>query len=135
MPKPPKTARPKKPPIRPAQKNEQIDHTIGLIQEKLIGRIVVAWSRLEGTMDDLIWQLLKLDLASGRIVTTRLDAVAKIKMLRDLGKIKLVIEAQFHKLSEVLDRIDILREDRNLITHGLWGRNARAASRSLCHCG
>jgi hypothetical protein len=121
MPKPPKILRRKKSHL-PPRKNDQLNLTIGLIQEKLIGRVVVAWSRLERVMEEFIWVLLKLDIESGRIVTTRLDAVAKIKMLRQLGEIELE-EVHFHKLSPILDHIDIMREDRNFIVHGVWGRN------------
>jgi hypothetical protein len=119
--KPPKILRRKKLHL-PPRENDQLNLTIGLIQEKLIGRVVVAWSRIERVMEEFIWVLLKLNVESGRIVTTRLDAVVKIKMLRQLGEIELE-EAHFHKLSPILDHIDIVREDRNFIVHGVWSRN------------
>jgi hypothetical protein len=91
-------------------------------QERLIGRVVVAWAKLESALDGLIWHLLSLEIEDGRIITARLDAVAKIKMSRDLGNLNLS-EEQFRQLSPILDRIDILREDRNHIVHGMWARN------------
>ena len=72
-------------------------------------------------MEDLIWTLLKLEIEQGRIVTARMDAVGKIRMLRHLGELEMT-EEQFHRLSPALDEIDILREDRNFIVHGTWGR-------------
>jgi hypothetical protein len=90
--------------------------------ERLIGRVVVAWSKLEGAMEDLIWQLLGLDIEQGRVITSRLDAVAKIRMIRSLGEPALT-EPQWLSLSETMARIDILREDRNTILHGTWGRD------------
>lgn len=129
MPKPPKIL-PRKKTQLPPRGNDQLNLTIGLVQEKLIGRVVVEWSRLEGVMAEFIWILLRLNVDSGRIITTRLDAVAKVKMLRQLGEIELE-ETYFHKLSTVLDNIDILREDRNFIVHGIWGRDLNGIPISL----
>jgi len=84
--------------------------TIGLNTEKIIGRVVVEWSRLEGVMEDFIWHF-----------TGRLDATAKIRMLRALGELKLR-EQRWHVLSSTLDKIDMLREERNMMVHGTWGR-------------
>jgi hypothetical protein len=89
--------------------------------ERLIGRAVTAWSKLEACMEDFIWSLLNVPIEQGRIVTLRTDAVGKIRMLRGLGELVLT-EAQFHKLSPTLDEIDVLRDDRNSIIHGTWGR-------------
>ena len=83
--------------------------------EKLIGRVVVEWSRLEGLMEDFIWHFFGLPIETGRIVTGRLDATAKIRMLRALGELKLP-EQRLHVKS------DMLREERNLMVHGTWGR-------------
>jgi hypothetical protein len=124
MSKPPKIPRLPKPQVAPARGDEELILTIGLNHERLIGRIVVAWSKLEGVMEDLIWHFLGLQIEQGRVVTGRLDAVAKIKMIRALGEPKLA-EALWHQLSPIVDRIDLLREERNIIVHGTWGRNAQ----------
>jgi hypothetical protein len=57
-----------------------------MTHERLIGRIVVAWSKLEGAMEDLIWQLLGIGIEQGRVITSRLDAVTKIRMIRALAE-------------------------------------------------
>jgi hypothetical protein len=124
MSKPPKVPRPVKPPIRPAEPGEQLSAALGSIHERLIGRVVVAWSRLESAMGNFIWLLLDLDVAIGRILTARMDAAAMIKLLRELGEATLS-ESYFHEISTVLAQIDIVRDDRNLIMHGLWKRNSR----------
>jgi hypothetical protein len=121
MPKRPKTPRRKRRLIQPAL-GGVYSPNIGLNQEKWIGRVVVAWAKLEAIMSDFIWHLLKIDIELGRHITTRLDAVAKIKMLREFGPIVLTKD-HWRLLSEILERIDILREDRNLIVHGSWGTN------------
>jgi len=80
---------------------------------------VVAWSKLEACMEDLIWSLLEVEIEEGRIMTARVDAVGKIRMLRELGELEMP-EEMFHRLSPTLDEIDVLRDDRNFIVHGSW---------------
>jgi hypothetical protein len=122
MTRPPKTPRPPKSPIiRSDPHPETIDPTVSLIHEKLIGRTAIEWAKLEATMSDAIHSLLGVSLEYGRHVTSRMDATALIKMMRELGQLRLS-EAEFHKLSVICDKIDIRREDRNLIIHGTWGR-------------
>jgi hypothetical protein len=72
-------------------------------------------------MEDLLWSFLKLDIEPGRVVTARVDAVGKIRMLRTLGELEMP-EEMFHRLSPILDEIDVFREERNTIAHGTWGR-------------
>jgi hypothetical protein len=118
---PPKFPRPKKPPVLPPDPNQQVDPTISLQYERLIGRTVVAWSKLEACMEDFIWSLLGVEIEQGRVMTVRVDAVGKIRMLRELGQLELP-EPMFHRLSPTLDEIDVLRDDRNFIVHGSWAR-------------
>jgi hypothetical protein len=118
---PPKFPRPKKPPIQPPLPGQEVEPTVSLRYERLIGRIVVNWSKLEACMEDLIWSLLKLEIEKGRVITARRDAVNKIRMLRELG-VQELPEPMFHRLSPALDHIDVLREDRNFVVHGTWGR-------------
>jgi hypothetical protein len=58
-------------------------------------------------MEDLIWQLLGLGIGQGQFITSRLDAVDKIRMIRALGESALT-EPQWHSLSETMARIDML---------------------------
>jgi hypothetical protein len=122
MGKAPKTPRPQKSPVLPALENQIVDPTISMLTERLIGRAIVAWSKLENCMDDFIWALLAVPIEQGRVLTVRMDAVRKIQTLRRLGELVLSTE-KFHVLSPILDRVDILREDRNLIGHGSWARS------------
>jgi hypothetical protein len=74
-------------------------------------------------MGDAITRLFGLEFEYGRLIVSRMDATALIKTLRDAGALRLPQE-KFNKLSVICDRIDILREDRNLIVHGSWGRSS-----------
>jgi hypothetical protein len=83
----------------------------------------VEWAKLEACMGDAINRLFGLDFEYGRLIVSRMDTTALIRTLRDVGTLRLP-QKDFHKLSVICDRIDILREDRNLIVHGSWGRSA-----------
>src|SRR5712672_1255861 len=117
MEKPPKTPRPKKPPIQRHVPGDEGINSIGMIQEKLIGRFVVEWAKLEACMGDAITDLFGVEFTYGRLIVSRMDATGLIKMLRDAGALRLP-QRDFHKISLICDRIDILRDDRNLIVHG-----------------
>ncbi len=116
--------RPQKPSIQPPVPGDYGDPTIPMSQERWIGRIVAEWAKLEATLDDLIWQFLNLPIEYGRIITARMDATAKIAMLRALSNLALDPLLQDY-LKEYIDTVDILREDRNFIVHGTWGRTIR----------
>jgi hypothetical protein len=116
--------RPQKPPIEPYDSTDWGDPTIPISHEKWIGRITVEWSRLEGTLDDLIWCFLDLPIEFGRTITTTMSATGKITMLRNL--IALAFDPLLQDyLREHLDIVEILKDDRNFVVHGTWGRTLR----------
>jgi hypothetical protein len=121
MASPPKFLRPQKPPLVPRDPNLRMTPTVTLQFERLIGRMVISWSKLEASMEDFIWSLLNIEIEKGRVMTARVDAVGKIRMLRELGKQEMP-EEMFHRLSPTLDEVDVLRESRNFYVHGTWGR-------------
>jgi hypothetical protein len=93
---------------------------VSLLQEKLIGRAIVEFSRLEQALSHMIWHLLKLQMKDGRLITTRMDAQTKIAMLYILVP-RYFDTAKQRAALAVLDVAEIVREDRNFIAHGLWG--------------
>jgi hypothetical protein len=120
--------RPKKLPITPGIPSVPVQDTIPLSHERLIGRFVVAWAKLEGSLDDLIWHFLDVPLEYGRIITSRMEAATKLQT------IKFLASTSFGRFSpdllmkdycdEIMEQINILREDRNMVIHGTWGRIA-----------
>ncbi len=110
----------KKPrPIRVEFREDQSLGEIGLIQEKLIGRVVVEWSKLENLLNDLLWAILGLDFEDGKIVTGRADVSNKVQLLRAIAP-RYLTDSQLDHLLSALDIVDGLREDRNFIVHGTW---------------
>lgn len=113
-----------KPPARRALPGEGAP-TIPMSQEKWIGRVIVEWSKLEATMEDLIWHFLDLPIEFGRILTAKSSAEYKMTTLRALNDLVFGRTFDLHLqdyLKEVLDSIDLLKDDRNFIIHGTWGR-------------
>jgi hypothetical protein len=115
-----KTPRPPKPPFLPLEDHHTVNPIISDAHKILIGSVVERWSKLEAVMDDLIWSMLKLQFETGKVITNRLDASGKIKLIRQIASFTLT-EDQQHRLSPIIDRIDFRREDRNFIAHGSWG--------------
>jgi hypothetical protein len=87
-------------------------------QELLIGRFVVAWSRLDHSLDEVIWSLLRFPVDDGRVITARLDLTYKLNLLRGLAQRRLSKD-DLGALSEIIKRINDLNEFRVLIVHGL----------------
>lgn len=112
--------RPVKPPIKEMSKGQSLNSEIGLTHEKLIGRVVTYWSKLEASMEAMIWELFQLEMEFGRIITAKLDASSRIQMLRLQAKLEYE-SPQLDNFEELLSKIDIIREDRNFIVHAQWG--------------
>jgi hypothetical protein len=113
--------RPEKPPLRKTNPGDFNDPSIPMSHERLIGRLVTRWAKLEATLDDLIWQFLDLPLEFGRIITARMDASNKSKMIRALSE--MVFDQLLNDYTrDLMDRVDFLKDERNFVVHGTWGR-------------
>ncbi|AGK58262.1 hypothetical protein HYPDE_32948 [Hyphomicrobium denitrificans 1NES1] len=95
--------------------------SVGPIQYRLIGQFLVEWSKLEAALDDLIWRILGLSDDDGRVITTKFDARTRIEVLIVLGQ-RYFEGWRLRFLVAALDATDNLREHRNFIAHGVWGR-------------
>jgi hypothetical protein len=93
--------------------------SVGLTQEKLIGRLVVEWSRVEGCLHDIIWRLTGLTFEDGRLLTERSDPTRLIAILNVLGP-RYLDEPLLHEFMDALKTANELRDDRNFVAHGSW---------------
>jgi len=91
---------------------------VHLGHQKLVGRLIIAWTSLESTMQGLIWAFLNLSIGDGRIITSRLDASSMIPILQALGRRHLIADRLLGFLDE-LSTADGYRLDRDFIVHGL----------------
>lgn len=85
----------------------------------LIGHVVLEWSRLEKSLEELIWAYLGVDVDEGRIITARLDARYKMNMFRGLAEV-LMQENDFSDMRRILHRMAELYSVRSLVVHGNW---------------
>ncbi len=117
----PKSTRPPRAPKLPPTplRPDQNLRPVGLIQLKLIGRVVVEWARLENCLNDLIMRYTGLEFETGRLFTEKMDPVRSIALLRILGPRNLE-GAALQDLINALATADQLRDDRNFIVHGTW---------------
>jgi hypothetical protein len=104
--------------IRPEQVATQ---RVGSTQERLIGRAVVMWARLEASLHDLIWTIQGKGLAEGREETEKHLLSRLLKELRKIGSGPSTASSEIRKaVLAVADSVEALSEDRNLIVHGTW---------------
>jgi len=109
-----------KPPMQKRRSDQKFDQELSGEHCDIVGRVIVAWGRLEAALEELIWYFLDLPIDDGRVVTSRLDARTKIEMLRSFGPRHLADETN-PQFSYLLNRISDLKDDRNFVAHGLWG--------------
>ena len=96
---------------------------VGIGQERLIGRAVVVWARLEAVLHDLIWTIRGKGLAEGREETEKHLVGRLLKELRKIGSGSSTKTASTEVRMAVLavaGAATTLSEDRNLIVHGSW---------------
>lgn len=86
----------------------------------MIGRVVVAWAKLEIELQRTLWAFLDVEIEEGRLITGRLDTRPKVEMLSPLAEKFLPDGKLANNLFETLGRIQELSEDRNFIVHGVW---------------
>jgi len=103
--------------LKPGQKLEAI---VRIETAELIGKLVIDWARLEGTLERLIWHLLKLDREDGKTVTATLDVRTKLRMLRRLIPRHVKPKSTKETAMALLEVVETLSDERNTIVHGIW---------------
>jgi hypothetical protein len=90
--------------------------------ERLLGRIVIEWSKLENSLLALLWEFLELSFEDGRILCSKMDVGTVIQMLRALANRHVIRDKTAYPIFlNFLARVDELRIIRNLAVHGTWG--------------
>lgn len=91
-----------------------------MLHERLIGRVIVAWSKVEFKMHDAIWCFLDMYQGDGRLLTGNNDAGDNIKILRSIRDHKFP-KAGKAAFTELIRELVKCQEDRNFIAHAVWG--------------
>jgi hypothetical protein len=118
-PKPTRKPRPPKAPAVPLRQDQSPRPEVGLVRQKLIGRVVIEWSKLENTLQELLWWFLEINFEDGRVITEKMDVSRLFGILRTMAPRKLKGDV-LTELLNLLQIADELREDRNFIIHGAW---------------
>jgi hypothetical protein len=103
----------------PPYDEKDVTNRTGLVQERLIGRVIVQSSRLDAGLNELIWRFFKMSIDDGRVLTGRMDAQVKIALLRKWAP-RHVSGDMLKELQQALILADDIRDDRNFIVHGNW---------------
>lgn len=88
-----------------------------------IGRVIVRWAYFEGSIQDLVRQVLGLSDPVGRIAIREPKASERLEMLRDLVQLR---GASWDDTlcKSMIDRTNQIARDRHLIAHGSWVKTA-----------
>jgi hypothetical protein len=111
-------------PIQKLRPGQVPSSRVGMGQERLIGRAVIIWARLEANLHDLIWTVQGKGLAEGREETEKHLLGRLLQELRKIGSGPPTAAATKEIRKAVLalaDNVEALSGDRNLIVHGTWG--------------
>jgi hypothetical protein len=111
--------RPPKPSAVSKRPDQSVAALTSMQHERLVGRAVMTWTKLDACLQGLLWAFLNLSMSDGRIITSRLDPSVITQMLRALA-IRNLVPEKLQNLLDVLNLIDQCREDRNFIVHGAW---------------
>ncbi len=109
-----------KPPLQKLGSGDHFKHGVSMKHERLVGRLVIEWSRLEAIMQDVIWSILDIGLEDGRVLTARSTAQIKLQWLRSFSR-RHIKGSELEALNDILSAIEELQDDRNFIAHASWG--------------
>lgn len=107
-----------------------IGHFQSAAHERLLGRLVMRWALVENALQGVIWELLRLPMSDGRIVTSRLDALGLTTMLRALAERHFKTEF-LQGVLDLLSDIEDCRDTRNALVHGTWSTLSAGAELNL----
>jgi hypothetical protein len=85
-----------------------------------IGQIVYRWSSLEYLISMLLATLLKADHGGMMVITNSIAIGTQTKWIRALLSGHPQEEAEGQMVTELLERADTLRTERNELIHGIW---------------
>jgi hypothetical protein len=97
-----------------------VKYGVSLRHERLVGRAIISWSRLEAAIQDIIWVILDVPLEDGRIITARMDAIKKMQWIKSFSK-RHLDGKPLEDMEFILSKVDDLLDDRNFIVHTSWG--------------
>jgi hypothetical protein len=98
-----------------------------------LGKIFIAWSSLESLLSMLLGTIIGADLAASSVVTNSMSTSLQVKCVRGILSVHALREPATPRITQLLDRADELRSERNELAHGLWHQSDPAAKTALVH--
>ncbi len=92
-----------------------------------IGRIIVHWSYFENCVYEMVWDILNLTAAAGRIAVRQPRVEDSLAMIYDLLELRRG-EWDHELYKSMLARVRLLAAKRHLITHGKWHHYERGST-------
>jgi hypothetical protein len=111
-------------PIQRHNPSEISTGRVGVVQLRWIGRVVVAWAKMEHSINDLIWVINGNSLESGRIETQNMDITKLLSALQKAVSVNLPdtsLKTLRQSITNIIEIINEKKVDRNAIVHGTWG--------------
>lgn len=103
------------------EKNFTASYDIPAPLAREIGRFIVTWAHFEQYVQRVIWIVLNISEADGRIALREPRVTDRLDMIRDLAEIKKK-QCDFVLLASMRKRADPLATMRHLLAHGLWAK-------------
>lgn len=84
-----------------------------------IGRIIVRWAYVEHYVQDMVWQMLDLGSAAGRIAVREPRLTDRLEMLCELIELRNG-NWDISLYKKILSQAKVLAAKRDLLAHGMW---------------
>jgi hypothetical protein len=113
-------------PIQPYDPNANRSGQLSLSQIRDVGAVVVAWGKLENSINDLIWVINGKDLATGRFDTQELDVSKLLSALQKAISTNMPGQSFSNLRKSITDIINVINQyksERNSVVHGSWARH------------
>ncbi|MDP2451885.1 MAG: hypothetical protein Q8M93_19000 [Polaromonas sp.] len=85
-----------------------------------IGSVAVESTFCEMDVENTIWKLAGLDNKAGPALTSHLSMAARLDAMRTIGLSRLADEALIQEFTEIISRLSVANNSRNVIIHGHW---------------
>lgn len=110
---------PKKPTYQKVETNALREVPASINRE--IGRIIVRWAFVEFCLQKIVWRLVGVDDAVGRLAIRDPRATDRIDMIVDLAALH-SIKIDKAQIREFREQVNYGQIHRDILAHGLWGK-------------
>ncbi len=110
-------------PLEPTPVSGRLSRDVGTSQLRRIGEVVVAWAKLENSLNDLIWTVEGKTLETGRSATEDLHISSLLTALQNAMQRHLVgdkFKPERKAILNIITFVNEVKDERNMVIHGTW---------------